>query len=306
MSSAAVDGARLRAAKSDAGPGRIVWIASYPKSGNTWMRVFIEHLVSGGGEVDLNRFAHAGEMASSRRLFDRVSGIRASDLTRGEVKSFRPEVYRALSRRAASRVFLKTHDAHDDALFPADATHGAIHIVRNPLDVAVSYAHHVSATPDFDPIITRMCSPRNAMATRPDRLGRHLIVHTGDWSGHASGWSRDHPFPVVTLRYEDLLRDPIASFTRAARLIDAQADAGDVRRAVEHSSFERLRAFELEHGFLERGQRSRAFFRSGRSGMWQEHLSDGQIARLVAAHGAVMRRFGYLDAGGVPVDPAAT
>lgn len=282
--------------------GKIVWIASYPKSGNTWMRVFIEYLLSGHEEVDLNHFAHAGYMASSRRLFDRISGVRASDLTDDEVDALRPEVYRTVSQRSAERVFLKTHDAYSPRLFPADATRGALYLVRNPLDVVVSYAFHVSATPDFDEIVTRVCSPSNAMTTKSHRLGRQLTVRSGDWSSHVRGWCDELPFRIITLRYEDLLADPIANFTRATELIAPDADAHDIERAVSRSSFEHLQAFERDRGFLERGYRSRAFFRSGRSGTWREHLSAVQVRRMVEAHGAVMQRLGYLDDRGNPVD----
>lgn len=286
--------------------GKIVWIASYPKSGNTWMRVFIEYLLSGRREIDLNHFSHAGYMASSRRLFDRVSAIRASDLTDREIESMRAEVYRTLSQRAADAVFLKAHDAFDRALFPADATRGAIYLVRNPLDVVISYAYHVSTTPDFDAIVTRICSSKNAMTTKGHRLGKQLSVHTGDWSGHLRGWTDDATFPVITLRYEDLLSDPTTGFTRAAALIEPDADADAIALAIRRSSFERLRAFEKERGFMERGYKSRAFFRSGRSGTWREHLSDAQIGRVIDAHGDMMQRFGYIDADGTPVDGSPT
>lgn len=286
--------------------GAIVWIASYPKSGNTWMRVFIEHLLSGGADVDLNNLRHAGFMASSRRLFDQVSGVRASDLTEAEIESMRSEVYRTVSERSAVRVFLKAHDAYEPRLIPADPTEGAIHLIRNPLDIVVSYAHHVSTTPDFDEIVTRVCSSKNAMTTKSHRLGRQLTVRTGDWSSHVRGWSDDAPFRVVTLRYEDLLADPMTNFARAAELVDPDAGAETIAGAVKRSSFERLRAFERERGFLERGHKSRAFFRSGRSGTWREQLTPAQVNRVIDAHGAVMQRFGYLDPGGNPVDPTST
>jgi len=282
--------------------GKIVWIASYPKSGNTWMRVFIEYLLSGRPEVDLNHFAYAGYMASSRRLFDRICGIRASDLTDDEIEDLRPEVYRTVSQRAEERVFLKAHDAYNARLFPADATRGAVYLVRNPLDVVVSYAFHVSATPDFDEIVARVCSPSNAMTTKSHRLGRQLTVKTGDWSSHVRGWSDKPPFRGITIRYEDLLSDPTAGFTRAAELIAPDADTHAIERAVSLSGFERLQAFERDRGFLERGYRSRVFFRSGRSGTWSEHLTATQVQRMVDAHGAVMQRFGYLDEGGNPID----
>jgi hypothetical protein len=280
--------------------GKIVWVASYPKSGNTWMRAFIEHLVSRSADIDLNELQHAGYMASSRRLFDRFSGIRASDLTRAEIDELRPEVYRALSRHCSEPVFVKSHDAFEPLLFPPDVSLGAIYLLRNPLDVAVSYAHHVSSSPDFDAVIERLCSPRNAIATRGNRLGRQLTVRTGDWSGHVRSWTGDVGFPAVTLRYEDLLMDPAESFSTVARLVAPDADRVSIRQAIERSSFGRLREFERTHGFRERGNKSLAFFRAGRAGAWKDHLSSRQVERLIRAHEPTMRAFAYLGADDVP------
>ena len=65
-------------------------------------------------------------------------------------------------------------------------------------------------------------------------------------------------------------------------------------RAIERSSFQRLQGREEVHGFKERSEHQKRFFREGRAGQWRDVLTQGQIDRIVEAHGPTMQRFGYL------------
>ena len=127
--------------------GGIIWLASYPKSGNTWLRVFLANL-RGDLElpVEINEFDFA-PIASRRRIFDEETGIEASDLTSYEIDRLRPEVYEQLAAKADEILFMKVHDAYTTndrklPLFPEKATVGTIYIIRNPMDVAISFPHH--------------------------------------------------------------------------------------------------------------------------------------------------------------------
>ncbi len=85
----------------------IIWLASYPKSGNTWFRVFLTNLLWGGGEpVEINKLMRT-PVAGARDLFDETVGINASDLSHDEVDRFRPDLYRYLSDQAKQRRFFK-------------------------------------------------------------------------------------------------------------------------------------------------------------------------------------------------------
>ena len=83
---------------------------------------------------------------SDRHEFDERIGISSSELTSGEIQSYRPLFHELLAAEAPRPSFAKVHDAcvrtaGGELLFPASATDGAIYIARNPLDVAVSFAH---------------------------------------------------------------------------------------------------------------------------------------------------------------------
>jgi hypothetical protein len=107
---------------------RIVWLASYPKSGNTWVRLFLATLQS-GAEVDLTRMNGTFLMASGRSMIERHLDIGLADLSWQEAAELRPLAYRAMTREPGGPLIMKTHDMHGTtpsgaALFPPEATLG--------------------------------------------------------------------------------------------------------------------------------------------------------------------------------------
>ncbi len=282
----------------------IVWLASYPKSGNTWFRAFIANLTSDSDEpVDINAL-HTGGIASARDPFDRYAGVEASDLTAEEIDRLRPEVYLQMAAEAEETEYHKVHDAYTLSsagrpLFPAEATKGALYFLRNPLDVAVSYAHHSGR--DADVAIRWLGQEEHCMCAGPKQLHSQLRQRLLTWSGHVLSWVDQDSFPVCVVRYEDMRHDTEATFIRAARFAGLPDDPERVRRAIELSSFDELQRQESERGFHEKMPRAESFFRKGEVGSWRQSLSAEQAARIAADHGRVMARFGYLDDGGEPV-----
>lgn len=276
---------------------QIVWLASYPKSGNTWLRVFLANL-QGDGErpADINNLDIL-DAASSRRAADDALGAECSDLTPEELDRYRPAVYRSIAHRSEKTLFIKTHDAYmadagGEPFFPADVTKAAVYLVRNPLDVAVSFARHRNAT--VDDTIDRMSRETESLASRQDRLELQLPQRLLSWSQHVSSWLDQRAIRVRMIRYEDIHADPCDEFSALLRFLGMKVDAERVRRAVTFSSFDALRRQELERGFRERPFGAISFFRSGRVGGWRETLTTQQVEQLVRDHGAMMRRLGYL------------
>lgn len=282
----------------------IVWLASYPKSGNTWFRAFIANLRNEADEpADINAL-RSGSMASARDAFDEIAGVEASDLTAEEIDRLRPDVYLKLAEDAEETGYHKVHDAYTEnalgrPLFPAAATAGALYFLRNPLDVAVSYAHHSHR--EIDDAIRWMGEAGHCMCGGPYRLHNQLRQRLLTWSRHVVSWVDQDAFPVCVVRFEDLCLDPEPTFTRAARFAGLPDAPERIRRAIEWSAFDELQRQERERGFLEKMPRAESFFRKGQPGSWRESLSAEQAARIVADHREVMTRFGYLDDAGEPV-----
>ncbi len=276
---------------------RIFWLASYPKSGNTWLRVFLANLTSEGSRpVNINEM-RTGGTASDRNLCDDAFGVESADMTEEEIERYRPEAYRHLTARSSEILYIKIHDAFTVAsagepLVPPEVSAGAVYLIRNPLDVAVSFADHLGCT--IEAAVEKMGSEKAALSVSRSGLKAQVKQRLLSWSSHVSSWLEQDFIPVHMTRYEDLSLRPIETFTAIARFLGLPGDSDRIRRAVDFSTFEVLREQEQAHGFRERSPKSPSFFRQGRLGVWREALTPEQTARVIDDHGPAMRRFGYL------------
>lgn len=280
---------------------RIVWLASYPKSGNTWLRVFLSNFQRDDGQpVDIDK-VDLGIVASARNLFDSALGVESSDMTAKEIDYYRPGVYRHLAAQSAETLYVKVHDAYGstsagDPLIPSAATSSTIYVARNPLDVAISFAHHLRES--VARTIDRMSDETTSLSTNEGHLSTQLKQRLLSWSEHVSSWLDQRAIPVHLIRYEDMSHRPVETFASAVRFLGWEEDLDRVRRAVAFSSFEILREQESAHGFKEKRSGTESFFRQGRAGAWREVLTEAQVAQIVRDHGPVMRRLAYLSADG--------
>lgn len=275
----------------------IVWLASYPKSGNTWVRIFLSTYLTGADETcDLNRLT-VGTIVSSRKLFEDHTGLVSSELSSAEIDGLRPAVYREIARQSTRPAFMKVHDAYRAPgglpLFPIEITAATIYLIRNPLDVAVSFAHQNGRS--MREAVAALCNSNHRLGAP---FGVQLPQHMGSWSDHVRSWESS-PLQPTVFRYEDLLENPIDSFARLVRTTGLPLDRQRLKRALEMCAFDRLRRHEEERGFKERpADASGPFFRSGTVGRWRAHLDDDLKAVLVTAHASTMQRHGYLTTTG--------
>lgn len=262
----------------------IIWLASYPKSGNTWFRVFLNNLFRNTDvPVNINEL-EGTSIASARSVFDNNMGFEAADLTADEIDRLRPELYLHLADNATERLFIKIHDAYayvaeDTPLIPKEATAGAFYLIRNPLDVAVSFAHHNGL--DYDASISRMADEAFACCQRTDRLHDQLRQRLLSWSCHVLSWVDCAPFPVCLVRYEDMKLQSLETFTRAVRFAGLGHGLEQIERAIGFSSFDVVQRAEEAEGFRENSPSSSRFFRRGRIGSWREELTEMQVQRIV-------------------------
>ena len=92
--------------------GKIDWLASYPKSGNTWMRMLLANYFNETDKPhDINEPGITNGIASSRARFDELLGVNSSDLTADEIKALQPDVFTLISERSEQRHWIKVHDA---------------------------------------------------------------------------------------------------------------------------------------------------------------------------------------------------
>lgn len=278
------------------GAAGIVWLASYPKSGNTWFRVFLANLAVGEhGPADINDLDERGGIASGRLEFDAATLLDSRLLSHEDIDGIRPAFHDHLAAHADAQRWVKVHDAYTSSScgepLLGRAGHAAIYIVRDPRDVAISLSHHNNV--GIDGAIEMMNSADTALSKARDGTGIQLRQRLLDWSGHVSSWIDQPNVPVHLVRYEDLCADPVLQFGRALAFAGRAATRAEIERAVRHADFAELQRQEAQHGFAERVSRDAPFFRTGRAGGWRSKLSAAQLARIEDAHGPMMQRLEY-------------
>lgn len=280
----------------------IYWLASYHKSGNTWFRAFLYNFLQNCEKPsDINSISFGG-IASSKQWIDKVLGFDSSELSEDEAEQLRPDVYRWSMLSGETR-YSKIHDAYNylpdgEALVCREATLGAIYLIRNPLDVAVSFAHYSGNT--IDKVIDNMGKPFYVSSTKNRASGSQVRQRMFTWSGHVASWVDAPDLKRMVIRYEDMKTMPLETFTRAVDFLELTIDHVRIEKAIRFSRFDELKAQEIEKGFRECPVQASSFFRKGVIGDWRNDLSDAQANRIISDHRDIMLRFGYLDEHGNP------
>lgn len=274
------------------------WLASYPKSGNTWLRLALASVQQQGAPVDFRKKTDFAPVASARNRFDQALGLESSDLTENEIACLRPRAYEVEAAAAKAPLFRKVHDAWrptpaGEPLFPPAITLGSLYIVRDPRDVAASFAAHMGQP--LDRAIARMADTDAVLSRQTQQLGEQLPQRLGRWCDHVRSWQQAQgQRPPLLLRYEDMLADPFTAFGQVLAYIGWSVEGATLAKAVAATRFERLQAAETQFGFDERPATAERFFRRGVAGGWRNSLTEAQAAQIEADHGEVMRDFGYV------------
>lgn len=260
---------------------KIVWIASYPKSGNTWVRAFLANYFLGEAEgLKPSEWSNFVISDVNDALYRTVAG---GTLQIEELEAYlklRDRALRALHDSQPGHRFVKTHhrsaSIKGHALIPPPLTAAAIYLIRNPFDLAPSFARHRNA--GIDEVINLMCA-EDGHARNDD--GLYEIY--GRWDRHVEDWTSAEGLSRLTLRYEDMRAAPKPNFQKLLDFLQVKPDPPQFRRAIKATRLETLRKQEAQGEFKERPQHLDHFFHKGSVGGWRDTLSPDQIVRLYEA-----------------------
>ncbi len=272
----------------------IVAIASFPKSGNTWLRAFMTAILNGTPTIDINaiRVPNFADVA----LLEHFLGISVAHLTIEELTVIRGHLSLFISRTHKGQFLIKTHDAwfHPDGgtpLIPRSAVQKVIYIVRDPRDIAVSLSHHLGLP--ISETIDSMNSAKFILAPVAQERMSQLPQIVGSWSHHVNSWlSAGHP-SVLLVRYEDLSSDTERVCRNILDFLGTSVSPQALRTAIAASSFEELRRHEIQHGFRECSPFTDRFFRAGKVNAWPLALTPAEAHRILTDHGSTMTRLQY-------------
>ena len=275
------------------GMRRIAWIASYPKSGNTWVRAIVDRILHPDTPFDINRLGDAAPSFNNivQRFVDEQK-IRLSASAPGEVRRYWTPVQKQICESADGPVFLKTHNVaakFDSGPFPdPTCTTSAIYVLRDPRDVALSWAYHYKTSLGI--AVMALCTS-SAHNVKQEALGKTELLMS--WGEHVYGWTSLKRRKVLVLRYEDLLADTGGGVRQIGAFLNSPLSDERVDAIVGTTAFGQLKQQERERGFRE-SVRTEGFFRAGTAGQWR-NVQDQQVFQpIIEKHRREMRRHGYL------------
>ncbi len=186
----------------------------------------------------------------------------------------------AVKQLACHPRFIKTHSPFRPDL------NNVIYLVRNGRDVAVSYYHFYIRTKKV---------PKNfTFAAFADAFAKGRVGY-GLWNNHVESWLENPPSRFLLVRYEDVKAKPVDELVRICNFAKIKVDLPRLRSAVEASSFEnmaKLDAAQPRRGIVPK-EKNEMFVREGGTN-YSSYFDEAMNAEFLKAHGAAMRRLGYL------------
>ena len=279
----------------------IIWLASYQKSGNTWVRAFLANFLRNPRQpIPINDLPNYAFGDGFLIHFQAYCGRPPGEMSEQELFALRPKIHAWFADSSPDSVFVKTHNARvkvdGQPLITPDVTAGAVYVVRNPLDLAVSFAHHHRIS--IQQAVDLLCDESNIIPASEKQLEEYLL----SWSSHVRSWLAAPGIKVHCIRFEDMLAAPVETFGRLLDFLGLPKPPDRLEKAINFSSFDELARQETQERFVEsRPDGKSRFFREGKAGIWRQALTGDQVRRLIEAHGEVMRELGYLNAEGEPI-----
>ena len=182
-------------------------------------------------------------------------------------------------RRFRTPMFFKSH------LLPRPEYRRVVYVIRDGRDVMVSYLHHLRRTGLVDESVDLVQLLRS-----PD------LLFPSTWQEHVEAWkSNPHGAEMMTIRYEDLLADPVPELRRVCAFAGLERDPALLVAVVEQASFERMQVKERKAKEVA-GQRlpaERLFFRRGQAGSYRDEMTAEALEAFMDQAGPTLRRFGY-------------
>ena len=232
----------------------IIWIASYPKSGNTWVRSFLSsYYYTNNGEFNFELLKNIPQYPTSK--FFRAKIERPKDIIYQWSQS-QEEICKRYKI-----IFLKTHNAlitiNNEHFTLPRFTKGFIYIVRDPRNVVTSLKNHYSL--NYDEALDFMNNKKkyifdNRKKFKIDYSTTHFLT---SWSSHYKSWINTNLFPKYIIKYEDLIKKPakifreLIEFTNKISNLENVINQIKLNKSIESTNFAKLQSLENENQFNE-------------------------------------------------------
>jgi len=268
----------------------IIWIASYPKSGNTWLRLLISNYLWSNDSNLFNNLRYI-QRFPDKKFFEGI--IEEDELKKDDMKIFNHFISAQEKINLNNELnILKTHNfagtMFGNPFTNSENSCGAIYIIRDPRSVVVSHAYHHGY--DFEKSTNRILD-KTVIAVNNGYLEARL-----SWGVHYLSWKKIN-IPKIILRYEDLINDPFDNFLQILEFIKqfkkVDIDKNKINEVIGKCTFQKVSESEKNFGFIEKKGKEN-FFRKGLVDEWKSVLKKDLIQKIEKEFYNEMKELKYL------------
>jgi len=277
----------------------IIWIASYPKSGNTWVRSFLTaYYYCKDGILDIANL-NVIQDYPNKQFFKK-------EVKEGEIYKHWEDSQKEICKNKKIK-FLKTHNSLISA-FGKDFTHpkyslGVVYIIRDPRNVITSLKNH-NDFKTYDEALNLMQND-NAIINDYKHLKNFAKTNIiNSWRINYQSWLKNNFFRRLTLKYEDMISNPEETFRDLIVFINTicrfndNFDKQKFKNAIESTSFNNLKSLEEKGQFMENvysvhDNRKINFFNQGPKNDWRKHLDKDLLNKMNNFYKEDLEKFGY-------------
>ena len=258
----------------------IIWIASYPKNGNTYLRSFLaSYYFSKTGKFEFNLLNNINHFPGT--MYSNSKTNNATEASKNWI--FLQEKYFEKDKLH----LLKTHNSlipyNGNSFTTKKQTLGAIYIIRDPRSVIISSAHHYSL--NYETALEYMSDPQKSLLVKSVDGDFANFTYLSSWSNHYKSWIKNSDFKILFIKYEDLednkyeiFRD-IIIFIETLTKRNIKVDKEKLLESIKTTNFNVLKNKEKNEGFQESAYSKETgkkidFFNKGFNNRWQKILPD--------------------------------
>tara|TARA_B100000029_G_scaffold482704_1_gene533206 strand:- start:403 stop:1239 length:837 start_codon:yes stop_codon:yes gene_type:complete len=276
----------------------IIWLSSYPKSGNTYIRSFLSaYFFTNNGQFDFKLLKFI-EQFPDKQFFNGF--INTKEEASKKWLPIQKEIIKSKKVR-----FLKTHSAYgsldNNPFTSSEVTIGSIYIVRDPRNVLLSLMNHFSL--DEYSALEMLCDRNRGIKSEDNNYASYSFLST--WSNHLKSWLNIKSFKTILIKYEDLENNSEKNLSNLVKFINdllknnQGIDHQKFNKALETTSFVKLKKKEDKEGFSEaifskkEGEKI-PFFNMGFKSDWKKILKKSTVRKVEEKFGKEMTDLGYL------------
>ena len=276
----------------------IIWIASYPKSGNTWVRSIISsYFFSETGDFDFSILKNISLYPGPKYFKNKINKP-------GEVSLLWESSQKNIIAKKKS-TFLKTHNALialNNKQFTSEKTSlGAIYIVRDPRNILSSLKNHYDFK-DYDETFEFMTNKKKYIWDIRKKNDYSGFQFLGSWSEHYKSWIRNQKIKTLLVKYEDLEKDCYSTSLKLIQYIlllrgqENKVDENKLFKSIESTKFDVLKKKEKDLGFDESikiNDINKSFFFLGPENKWQKKLPKEILIKVENEFKEDLKYFNY-------------